>query len=96
MRRKLRAEAGRSIYKMSKAIVEPVFGQIEEGRGCRRFSLRVLANVRSQWKPVCLTSNLLKLFGSGLNPRPAEQRARGLFDAQGLDMPRNSIKTGSR
>ena len=40
MRHKLRTEAGRSIYKMRKAIVEPVFGQIKEQRGFRRFSLR--------------------------------------------------------
>jgi len=65
MRRKLRTEAGRSIYKMRKAIVEPVFGQIKERRGFRRFSLRGLDNVRREWKLVCLTSNLLKLFGSG-------------------------------
>lgn len=65
MRHKLRSEAGRSIYKMRKAIVEPVFGQIKEQRGFRRFSLRGLQNVRREWKLVCLTSNLLKLFGSG-------------------------------
>jgi hypothetical protein len=50
---------------MRKAIVEPVFGQIKERRGFRRFSLRGLVNVRCECKPVCLTSNLLKLFGSG-------------------------------
>jgi transposase len=71
MRYKLRTEAGRSIYKMRKAIVEPVFGQIKEQRGFRRFSLRGLDNVRREWKLVCLTSNLLKLFGSGWTPRAA-------------------------
>jgi transposase len=71
MRHKLRTEAGRSIYKMRKAIVEPVFGQIKEQRGFRRFSLRGLANVRREWKLVCLTSNLLKLFGSGWTPQAA-------------------------
>jgi hypothetical protein len=50
---------------MRKAIVEPVFGQIKEQRSFRRFSLRGLDNVRREWKLVCLTSNLLKLFGSG-------------------------------
>lgn len=65
MRHKLRADAGRAIYKMRKAIVEPVFGQIKEQRGFRRFSLRGLENVWSEWKLVCLTSNLLKLFRSG-------------------------------
>jgi len=71
MRHKLRSEAGRSIYKMRKAIVEPVFGQIKEQRGFRRFSLRGLANVRREWKLVCLSSNLLKLFGSGWTPQAA-------------------------
>jgi hypothetical protein len=71
MRHKLRTEAGRSIYKMRKAIVEPVFGQIKERRGFRRFSLRGLSNVRCEWKLVCLTSNLLKLFGSGWTPQAA-------------------------
>jgi len=71
MRHKLRTEAGRSIYKMRKAIVEPVFGQIKERRGFRRFSLRGLDNVRCEWKVVCLTSNLLKLFASGWSPRTA-------------------------
>ncbi len=71
MRHKLRTEAGRSIYKMRKAIVEPVFGQIKERRGFRRFSLRGLDNVRREWKLVCLTSNLLKLFGSGWLPKAA-------------------------
>jgi len=40
MRRKLASEAGRDVYRMRKAIVEPVFGQIKEWRGFRRFSLR--------------------------------------------------------
>jgi transposase len=69
MGHKLRTEAGRSIYKMRKAIVEPVFGQIKERRGFRRFSLRGLDNVGYEWKLVCLTSNLHKLFASGWTPQ---------------------------
>lgn len=62
---KLRTEAGRAVYKMRKAIVEPVFGQIKEVRGFRRFSLRGKQNVRCEWRLVCAVSNLLKLFRSG-------------------------------
>jgi transposase len=65
MRSKLRTEAGRAVYKMRKAIVEPVFGQIKEQRGFRRFSLRGQQNVRREWRLVCAVSNLLKLFRSG-------------------------------
>jgi transposase len=65
MKRKLKTEAGRNLYRMRKAIVEPVFGQIKEWRGFRRFSLRGLQKVRAEWKLLCLTHNLLKLFRSG-------------------------------
>jgi len=59
------------IYKMRKAIVEPVFGQIKEQRGFRRFSLRGLDKVRAEWKLVCATSNLLKLFRFAWTPKTA-------------------------
>ena len=65
MRSKLRSKAGRAVYKMRKAIVEPVFGQIKEQRGFRRFSLRGKQNVSREWKLVCAVSNLLKLFRAG-------------------------------
>jgi hypothetical protein len=65
MREKLRTAAGRAVYKMRKAIVEPVFGQIKEQRGFRRFSLRGQQNVRHEWRLVCAVSNLLKLFRAG-------------------------------
>ena len=59
------AEGGKAVYKMRKQIVEPVFGYIKEGRGFRRFSFRGLGNVRSEWRLICATHNLLKLFRSG-------------------------------
>jgi hypothetical protein len=62
MRRKLQTKAGAAIYAARKAIVEPVFGQIKQARGFRRFSLRGLAKVRSEWAFVCLTHNVLKLY----------------------------------
>ena len=71
MREKLRTEAGRTVYKMRKAIVEPVFGQIKEQRGFRRFSLRGKENVSREWKLVCAVSNMLKLFRAGGVPEMA-------------------------
>jgi hypothetical protein len=55
----------------SKAIVEPVFGQIKEQRGFRRFSLRGLEKASAEWKLVCATANLLKLFRYGWTPQAA-------------------------
>jgi hypothetical protein len=68
MAHKLRSEAGRATYKMHVAIVEPVFGLIKKRRGFRRFSLRGLTNVRAEWKLVCATANLVKLFHYGVLP----------------------------
>jgi transposase len=62
MRDKLRSEEGHDIYRMRKAIVEPVFGQIKQARGFRMFSLRGLDHVRAEWKLVCMAHNVLKLF----------------------------------
>jgi transposase len=71
MQHKLRTEAGKSIYKMRKAIVEPVFGQTKERRGFRRFSFRGVGSVQLEWKLICLTGNILKLFRSGWSPQMA-------------------------
>lgn len=68
MRAKLRTATGHAIYKMRKAIVEPVFGQIKQVRGFRQFSFRGLEKVTAEWDLVSLTHNLLKLFRSGWLP----------------------------
>ena len=62
MARKLRSKAGSRIYAQRKAIVEPVNGQIKEGRGLRRFLLRGLEKVDAEWHLITATHNLLKLF----------------------------------
>ena len=71
MSRKLRTKKGRETYSKRKGIVEPVFGQIKEGRGFRRFLLRGIENVMAEWDLICLTHNLLKVFRSGLMPKGA-------------------------
>lgn len=65
MATKLSTPEGKAIYARRKAIVEPVFGQVKQARGFRRFSLRGLAKVRAEWSFVCATHNLLKLFRYG-------------------------------
>jgi transposase len=71
MRAKLQTPTGRAIYALRKTIVEPVFGQIKEVRGFRRFWLRGVRNVRGEWAVICLTHNLLKLFRARACPAPA-------------------------
>jgi len=62
MREKLAMEENRALYKRRKAIVEPVFGQIKEVRGFRRFALRGFQKVTAEFDLIALTHNLLKLF----------------------------------
>jgi len=64
MRRKLRTKTGRAVYKMRKAIVEPVFGQIKEARGFTRFLLRGLVKVRGEWSLVATAHNICRLFAA--------------------------------
>jgi transposase len=62
MQTRLISDRGRATYRRRKAVVEPVFGQIREARGFRRFLTRGLSKVRNEWTLVCLTHNLLKLY----------------------------------
>ena len=62
MAHKLRTTAGKECYAKRKGIVEPVFGQIKGVRGFRQFMMRGLKKIRGEWKLVCLTHNLLKIW----------------------------------
>jgi hypothetical protein len=65
MERRLLTKRGRELYKKRSQTIEPVFGQVKEGRGADRFMRRGLSAVDSEWKVICATHNLLKLFRSG-------------------------------
>jgi transposase len=62
MERKLLTKRGRALYKKRSQTVEPVFGQIKETRGCDRFLRRGKSACDSEWKLICTTHNLLKLW----------------------------------
>lgn len=71
MEAKLQTPAGKRVYSRRKETVEPVFGQIKETRGLRRFRFRGLGSVQAEWSLICATHNLLKLFRSGWSPQMA-------------------------
>jgi len=68
MAAKVNTPAGRALYARRKVIVEPVFGQIKGARGFRRFSLRGLVKINGEWRLMCLTHNLLKVWRYGCAP----------------------------
>ena len=61
MRRKLQTRRGRQRYALRMETVEPVFGQIEAGRGFRQFQMRGLEKVQGEWSLICTVRDLLKL-----------------------------------
>jgi hypothetical protein len=65
MARKLRTKKGRKVYARRKAIVEPVFGQIDTVQNGRRLLLRGEPAARDQWSFECAIHNLLKLHRNG-------------------------------
>lgn len=64
MTRKLQTKAGRAVYALRKCVVEPVFGQIKQGRGFRQFLLRGIRKVKGEWALVCMTHNVLRLYAA--------------------------------
>ncbi len=62
MSRKLETKRGKRIYKKRSKTIEPIFGQIKAARGIERFMRRGFEACQSEWKLICLTHNLLKVF----------------------------------
>lgn len=61
MNARLRQGGWRSRYRLRKQTVEPVFGQIKEALGFRRFLLRGYEKVSAEWLMVCAAFDLRKL-----------------------------------
>lgn len=62
MAHRLKTAKGKSLYKLRKQTVEPVFGIIKEVMGFRRFLLRGRAKASLEWALVCVSYNLKRLF----------------------------------
>lgn len=61
MRRALASEKGGDLYSRRQAMIEPVFADIKQNRRAGRFKRRGRAAVRSEWRLIAATHNLLKL-----------------------------------
>jgi len=62
MATKLASPDGKARYALRKQTIEPVFGQLKEVRGARRFQRRGLRACTAEWQLLCGTHNLLKLW----------------------------------
>ena len=66
MRRVLASERGGELYRQRQPMIEPVFGQTKFNRGMSRFHRRGRAAVRTEWRLITTTHNLLKLHRHAL------------------------------
>jgi len=62
---KLDCPPGRKIYKKRADTIELVFARVKHIRGIRTISRRCLAAADSEWKLICATHNLLKVYRAG-------------------------------
>jgi Transposase DDE domain/Transposase domain (DUF772) len=65
MARKLKTRKGHAVYARRKAIVEPVFGQMQTVQDAHQLLLRGKPAARAQWRFQCAIHNLLKLHRNG-------------------------------
>jgi len=65
MKQKIDSALGRHIYSQRLGIVEPVFGNIRETLGLKRFSLRGKTKVDAQWKLMTMVHNIFKIHRYG-------------------------------
>jgi len=61
-REKRQDPAMRALLRQRKAIIEPAFATIKQAMGFRRWTVRGLENVRTQWSLLCTALNLGKLY----------------------------------
>jgi transposase len=61
MRRVLATPEGRALYRQRQPMIEPVFAQMKFNRGLDRFRRRGRGAVRTEWRLITATHNLLKL-----------------------------------
>jgi transposase len=71
MRQRLKTDQGGALYKRRMTMIEPIFGQTKTNRRADRFQRRGLPAVRSEWRLIAATHNLLKLWRAASAPAAA-------------------------
>jgi transposase len=66
MRRVLATDRGGELYRKRQPMIEPVFAQMKFNRGLDRFKRRGRGAVRTEWRLITATHNLLKLHRHAL------------------------------
>ena len=65
MKERVDSDEGKQNYSHRMSVVEPVFGNMEFNKNLKRFTLRGLKKVNTQWKLFCLIQNIEKIANYG-------------------------------
>ena len=71
MRERLKTDTGAALYRRRMTMIEPVFGQTKSNRRADRFQRRGHPAVRSEWRLITATHNLLKVWRATTAPAAA-------------------------
>ena len=71
MRERLASDDGGELYRRRMSMIEPIFGQTKTNRRADRFQRRGLPAVRSEWRLITATHNMLKLWRATTTPAAA-------------------------
>jgi transposase len=71
MRALLASDDGGDLYRRRQTMIEPIFGDTKFNRRAERFRRRGLACCRAEWRLLCTTHNLLKLWRHTTAPAAA-------------------------
>jgi hypothetical protein len=71
MARRLRTKPARAAYARRKAIIEPIFGQIDTTQGAKKVFLRGAQATNAEWRFVAACHNIAKLFNHTRATNPA-------------------------
>ncbi len=72
MKSKIDTAEGREIYSRRMGIIEPIFGNMQNAKGLKRFTLRTKAKVNIQWLLFCIIHNIEKIYKYGKYERLME------------------------
>jgi prevent-host-death family protein len=75
MRRVLETELGGGLYRKRKTMIEPVFGHTTYNRRADRFQRRGRSAVRSEWRLLTATHNLMKLHALKTAPATPDRHS---------------------
>jgi len=70
--RRMATPEGRAVYRKRAPVVEGAFARLKQGMGIRRFLMRGLAKVRTEWNWICASYNLKRLMVIQVNAGPGK------------------------